>query len=462
MTTTITQLTISTSALDGGNGTNIKSLASSSDGDYLYAGTYGDGVLKSIDNGITWTATPRTTGSTTGLACSANGQIVYATHLGTALYRSTNYGEEEEWTAVCGNSYPLNIPGYAGYNGENITAIACDSTGTKLIMAPNGAGYIFTSVDSGATWRNVYSGVSGVEQAQVTCNGDFSLLFAAFNNGDGNIYKNGTDGLWTQKINGSINGPWNNIASNAVGDKVFAVPAQSGIGVYIFTNSSYQLITNSTNISLVSPYNSGNNFLIMTNGGPDEGKSRTYSITYPPIVITNVPCFKEDSKILIFESGYEVYKKIQDLRIGDLVKTVNNGYIPVIIIGTTKLYNSGNNLRGVNRLYKCSKSNYPEITEDLFITGYHSILVDNLSDKEREELIELVGKIYITDNKYRLLTCLDSRAKPYEEEGLFNIYHIALENNDYYMNYGIYANGLLVETSSKRNLKELSGMTLLE
>jgi hypothetical protein len=30
------------------------------------------------------------------------------------------------------------------------------------------------------------------------------------------------------------------------------------------------------------------------------------------------------------------------------------------------------------------------------------------------------------------------------------------------MNYGIYANGLLVETSSKRNLKELSGMILVE
>jgi len=30
------------------------------------------------------------------------------------------------------------------------------------------------------------------------------------------------------------------------------------------------------------------------------------------------------------------------------------------------------------------------------------------------------------------------------------------------MNYGIYANGLLVETCSERNLKELSGMELLD
>ena len=33
---------------------------------------------------------------------------------------------------------------------------------------------------------------------------------------------------------------------------------------------------------------------------------------------------------------------------------------------------------------------------------------------------------------------------------------------NYYGNYGIWANGLLVETCSKRYLKELSGMALIE
>jgi len=37
-----------------------------------------------------------------------------------------------------------------------------------------------------------------------------------------------------------------------------------------------------------------------------------------------------------------------------------------------------------------------------------------------------------------------------------------LENEDYYMNYGVLANGLLVETTSKRFMKELSGMKLIE
>ena len=50
----------------------------------------------------------------------------------------------------------------------------------------------------------------------------------------------------------------------------------------------------------------------------------------------------------------------------------------------------------------------------------------------------------------------------YETLGSYIIYHFALENDNYYNNYGIYANGLLVETCSKRYLKELSKMTLIE
>jgi hypothetical protein len=36
---------------------------------------------------------------------------------------------------------------------------------------------------------------------------------------------------------------------------------------------------------------------------------------------------------------------------------------------------------------------------------------------------------------------------------------VALENKNNYSNYGIYANGLLVESIGKRMFKELSGIT---
>jgi hypothetical protein len=36
-----------------------------------------------------------------------------------------------------------------------------------------------------------------------------------------------------------------------------------------------------------------------------------------------------------------------------------------------------------------------------------------------------------------------------------------LENENYYWNYGVYANGLLVESSSKRAMKDLSSMEII-
>ena len=91
------------------------------------------------------------------------------------------------------------------------------------------------------------------------------------------------------------------------------------------------------------------------------------------------------------------------------------------------------------------------------------ILVDNfISEEQKEKVIEVNGNIYVTDNKYRVPVCVDPRSSVYENPGNYTIYHLALENDDYYMNYGIYANGLLVETCCKRNLKELSNMTLIE
>ena len=188
----------------------------------------------------------------------------------------------------------------------------------------------------------------------------------------------------------------------------------------------------------------------------------TYTTLYTVTVnVRDNVCFKEGSKILCLINNKEIYVPIQDIRKGTLVKTRLNGYVPVDMIGKSKMYNPANSLRSKNRLYLCSPNKYPELTEDLIITGCHSILVDNITNEERQNTIELLNKIYITDKKYRLMACLDKRADTYNEEGLHTIWHLALEHTDYYMNYGIYANGLLVETCSKRMMKEFSGMQLV-
>jgi hypothetical protein len=171
------------------------------------------------------------------------------------------------------------------------------------------------------------------------------------------------------------------------------------------------------------------------------------------------PCFLEGSEILCQVDGVEKYVPVEELKNGTLVKTSLDGFKPVVLIGKGALQNPGNDERTENRLYKCSPSKYPELKEDLYITGCHSILEFPITDKQKEDTIKHLGKLFVTDKKYRLMACVDERAEPWNSEGVYTIWHFALENADDGLNYGVYANGLIVETCSIRALKNKSNMT---
>jgi hypothetical protein len=173
------------------------------------------------------------------------------------------------------------------------------------------------------------------------------------------------------------------------------------------------------------------------------------------------PCFLEGTKILCSVDGVEKYLPIETVKPGDLVKTSRDGYKKVELIGSGTIRNPGDSERTQDRLYKCTPQNYPELKDDLYITGDHSILVDRLSDLEREETVKYCGKVFVTDRKYRLCAYLDERAEPWAKEGSFKIWHLALEHENPKMNYGIYVNGgLLVETCCIHALKDKSNMIL--
>ena len=173
------------------------------------------------------------------------------------------------------------------------------------------------------------------------------------------------------------------------------------------------------------------------------------------------PCFLEGSKILALVDGKETYVPVETLRKGDLVKTSKDGYKKVEVIGSSPFVNPGTAERLEARLYKCSKEVYPALSEDLYITGCHSILVDELTEEQRSATKKSLGKIFVTDGKYRLMAAVDERAEPWANAGTYTVWHFALENKDIYMNYGVYANGgLLVETSNLWFMREKSNMTL--
>jgi len=186
------------------------------------------------------------------------------------------------------------------------------------------------------------------------------------------------------------------------------------------------------------------------------------NLGYDDIYVTNItyayPCFKEGSKILTDQG----YRSIETLRKGDKVQTYLHGFQPINMIGYRSIEHGATEERIKDQLYQCSPSAYPELFEDLVLTGAHSILVDRYKDQEeRQRAIDINGQIYLTDGKARLPAVADLRTTVYPVAGTYTIWHLALDHSDYYMNYGVYANGLLVETCSQRYLKELSEMTLL-
>jgi len=169
-------------------------------------------------------------------------------------------------------------------------------------------------------------------------------------------------------------------------------------------------------------------------------------------------CFNKDTKILT-NNGYI---PIQNLRKGDIIKTLSHGFVSIHTIGSRDVYNPSSNEITKDRLFVYTNSAYNEIIEDLIITGGHSILVDEITGYEKIKTTELLGGMFQTEGKYRLPVCIDHNAQPYEKEGSYEVYHLALEHDNPDFNYGIYANGLLVESCSIKHLREISQMILIE
>jgi hypothetical protein len=210
--------------------------------------------------------------------------------------------------------------------------------------------------------------------------------------------------------------------------------------------TSWRIASNSTGSS---PQN-----VVYVNGDTLNSDGNYY--LYP-----SAPCFLEGTTILCQVEGVEKYVPVQELAIGTLVKTSLDGYKPVVLVGKGTIQNPGTDERTENRLYKCSPSKYPALKDDLYITGCHSILEFPITVKQKEATVKHLGKLFVTDKKYRLMACVDERAEPWNSEGSYTIWHFALENKDERMNYGVYANGgLLVETCPITTLKNKSNMTL--
>jgi hypothetical protein len=287
-------------------------------------------------------------------------------------------------------------------------------------------------------------------------------------NNTGFVFNEGVphETLYTENVPRLLVGPMNEFAES-VGTGLYYYPTEADalVGSNILGYESSFIVGDG------GPFGPGGGYTSWKLASNSNGSS-SQSVTYPNGSVLNsdgnyylypsAPCFLEGSTVLCQVEGVEKYLPVEELKNGTLVKTSLNGYKPVVLIGKGTIENSGDDERIENRLYKCSTSKYPQLKDDLYITGGHSILEFPITEKQKEDIIKHMGKLFVTDDKYRLMAYLDERAEPWNSEGVYTIWHFALENDDEKMNYGVYVNGgLLVETCSIRYLKQMSNMVVV-
>lgn len=165
-------------------------------------------------------------------------------------------------------------------------------------------------------------------------------------------------------------------------------------------------------------------------------------------------CFNKGTKILCWKDEKEQYIAVEDLRNGTLVKTLDHGYKPIEMIK----YSVSTLGRKVDMgMYKMKKE--ANMIDDLEMTGCHAVLVDEdeeyLGDLHEQEMIfkTPLDKQPI-DGKLRLrsMFCSKFEKMPVDE---YTVYSFALDKEQY--QYGIWANGALVETTSHKMLNIMCG-----
>ena len=160
-------------------------------------------------------------------------------------------------------------------------------------------------------------------------------------------------------------------------------------------------------------------------------------------------CFLEGTKLYAHVHDKDIYVNIEDLRTGDLVNTYLHGKKAIKFIGKDTLFNNPDKWNGC--LKKFPKSG--DMIDDLYVTGAHSLLVDELSEKESDGIMAIYGttdrKI---DDKFMLNAWVSEKTEPVLAADFFTVYHLVLEHHDDEdKKYGIWANGVLTESQCEKH-----------
>ena len=386
--------------------TNLQSLVTSQTGQYLFGvDDASNGLIRvSYNYGSSWNT--YTVGGSVYfnfIAVNYSGQYVYLVGNDNYLYRSSDAGQT--WSSQ------ENPTSYG------VGQIACDATGQYVVISCYIDG-IYRSTNYGATWTKTSAPSDptvGIPSYYTISSSSTGVRLVAEDNVNYIIYTSVDAGAtwtaaYTPNSNTTSGSGYFSTAISPDGTHYYASFLEHGPGSYSIVTGSAEIIP-----------------------------------TVGPYTPSTVPCFLEGSQILCQVAGVETYLAVETIRPGTLVKTSLHGFQPVTLIGHRTMRNSGTNDK--NDLYLCTKAAYPELTADLTLTGCHAILVDHITAEHRTGIMTTLERVFVTDKKYRLPACVDERAAVVPTVGTFTVWHFALQHSDVKMNYGVYAQGLLVESS---------------
>ena len=349
-----------------------------------------------------------------------------------------------EGTIVQINSSGTVIPFASGLISP--FGLAYDSVSRILYCSDNATGTI-VQINSSGTVIPFASGLTnpiGLAYDSVS-----RILYCCLPNetlDDGNIIAINSSGDYTTIASG-LNFPFD-LAYDYISKKLYC----SNPGLVPFTPGNNTVVqidpvsgnvtsfTNDTEISSPFCLAMGDKYLYITSFD----NNTIYRSTIPS-------CYNEGTLILALNLNknlQEEYVPIENLRIGDLVKTYKHGYRKIEFIGKKTMMN--NPSKWNNCMYKMKKTEENKLMDELIITGDHSILVNELSASEKVKQETVWKKNYKIDDKFLLMAFASEKFTKLENTNKYTYYHLTLENEENEDNrYGIWANGILSETTFK-------------
>ncbi len=180
---------------------------------YIFAADY-IGIIRSSDNGATWSEVNNGLTNRQVTAIGLNGSNLFAGTYEGGIFLSTDYGNN--WTAV--NTGLTNMKVYSfAFSGNNIFA------GTQ-------GGGVFLSTNNGTNWTPVNNGLYGLSNYALLANGTY--LYAG-TRGEGVFYSTNNGTNWLQYETGLTNLNINDLA--VIGSNLFV--GTDGGGVFVSTNN---------------------------------------------------------------------------------------------------------------------------------------------------------------------------------------------------------------------------------